>query len=89
MIATFYDIKNGDAKTGMEIAEILIHDKHDLIQKAVGWMLREIGKKCSRETEEQFLKIHAATMPRTALRYAIELFPQEKRSYYLTMKNKM
>lgn len=88
MIATFYSIKNGDAKVGLQIAEILINDKHDLIQKAVGWMLREIGKRCSVYAEEKFLQTHASTMPRTTLRYAIEHFPPEKRQYYLNLKNK-
>lgn len=88
MIATFYYIKNGDAEVGLQIAEILINDKHDLIQKAVGWMLREIGKRCSVEAEEKFLKIYAATMPRTTLRYAIELFPEQNRRYYMQLKIK-
>lgn len=89
MIATFYDIKNGNEKAGLKIAEILINDKHDLIQKAVGWMLREIGKRCSVDVEEKFLRVHASTMPRTTLRYAIEHFPQEKRMHYLQLKNNM
>lgn len=83
MIATYTFIKNGSASEALKIAEILISDTHDLIQKAVGWMLREVGKRCSEEIEEEFLKKHYKTMPRTMLRYAIERFPEEKRKRYL------
>lgn len=83
MISTYYYIKQGESKYTLEIAQILINDKHDLIQKAVGWMLREVGKRCSQEILIKFLDKHAATMPRTALRYAIEHFPEEKRQKYL------
>lgn len=83
MLATFYFIYKGDPKPTLKIAKILVHDQHDLIQKAVGWMLREVGKRCSQEIEEEFLRKYAKTMPRTMLRYAIERFSQEKREYYL------
>lgn len=83
IISTFQFIKYCDETLTFEIAEILVHDNQDLIQKAVGWMLREVGKRCSRDTEEFFLKKHYKTMPRTALRYAIEHFPEEKRQWYL------
>lgn len=86
IIATFNFIVKGYPGASLEIAEILVHDREDLIQKAVGWMLREVGKRCSREDEEIFLKKHYKIMPRTMLRYAIERFPKERRSAYLLGK---
>ncbi|NTW27508.1 MAG: DNA alkylation repair protein [Candidatus Moranbacteria bacterium] len=88
MVATFTDIKNGKSQTTFAIAEKLLKDKEDLLHKATGWMLREVGKRCSQEEEEIFLKKHAATMPRTMLRYALEHFPEEKRQLYLKYKNR-
>ena len=82
IIATFYFIKNGSAKENFEIAEILINDKQDLIHKAVGWMLREVGK-MDEKVLTKFLDQNATKMPRTMLRYSIEKFPEEKRKYYL------
>ena len=86
MIATFYEIKKGRSETTLKIAKMLLNDQHDLIHKAVGWMLREVGKRCSQEIEEEFLKQHAQKMPRTMLRYAIERFSDDKRQYYLHFK---
>jgi len=82
IISTFEFIKNNDFSDTILISEILLNDKHDLIHKAVGWMLREIGKR-DIEKEEIFLKKHYKIMPRTMLRYAIERFSDEKRQFFL------
>jgi len=82
IIATFTFIKNKKYTDTCKIAEILLNDTHDLIHKAVGWMLREMGKR-DMKVEETFLKKHYKKMPRTMLRYAIEKFPEEKRLMYL------
>ena len=88
IISTFTFIKNKQFEDSLKIAEILLNDKEDLIHKAVGWMLREIGKR-NLQTEEQFLQEHYQTMPRTMLRYAIEKFPENKRQFYLLKKIKV
>jgi 3-methyladenine DNA glycosylase AlkD len=82
ILATFQFIKQNDFGDALGISKILLVDEHDLIHKAVGWMLREIGKR-SLATEERFLKQHYKKMPRTMLRYAIERFPEAKRKKYL------
>ena len=82
ILSTFAFIRNNDFKDTINIAEILLNDKHDLIHKAVGWMLREVGKK-DQNLEEEFLKKHYKIMPRTTLRYAIEKFNEDKRQFYL------
>jgi 3-methyladenine DNA glycosylase AlkD len=83
ILATFYFIQKGDCRDALRIAEILKNDEHDLIQKAVGWMLREVGKRCAKSSEEEFLKRNYKVMPRTMLRYAIERFPEKERKRWL------
>ena len=79
ILSTFAYIKTGESKETLKIAKMLLHDEHDLIHKAVGWMLREVGKRVSINDELKFLEQHGKNMPRTMLRYAIELFPQSLR----------
>jgi len=85
IIATFPFIKQGRFSETLKISKILLQDKEDLIHKAVGWMLREVGKR-DLVTIETFLKEHYRKMPRTMLRYAIEKFPELKRQRYLKGK---
>lgn len=87
MLATFYFLKKGQSAETLKIAKILLKDKHDLIHKAVGWMLREMGKRCSKEELKKNLKTYSREMPRTMLRYAIEHFPEKERKSYLNSKN--
>lgn len=82
IMATFHFIKHSEFEETLHIAQLLLHDPEDLIHKAVGWMLREIGKR-HRPAEERFLREHCRTMPRTMLRYAVERFPEELRQCYL------
>jgi len=83
IISTFAFILNNQFDDTLEISKILLNDKHDLIQKAVGWMLREVGKR-DIKVEETFLRKYYKKMPRTMLLYAIERFPKKQREYYLT-----
>ena len=82
IISCFAFIRDDDFDDALAISEILLSDSHDLIHKAVGWVLREIGKK-NQDVEEKFLKEHYSDLPRTTLRYAIERFEEGKRKKYL------
>jgi len=82
IVATFPFIREHDFADTLSIAEILLGDREDLIHKAVGWMLREVGKR-DLAALEGFLCLHRQSMPRTMLRYAIERFEEEKRQAYL------
>jgi 3-methyladenine DNA glycosylase AlkD len=86
MLATFHYIKEGSADDALRIAAILLDDRHDLIHKAVGWMLREVGKRVSPAKLRGFLQQHVAAMPRTALRYAIEHFPAPERAKWMAIR---
>ena len=82
IIATFYFIRQGDFGDTLAIAQLLLNHQHHLIHKAVGWMLREVGKR-DLELELKFLKEHYRSMPRTMLRYAIEAFEPDLRQQFL------
>lgn len=82
VLATFYFIRQGQYTDILKLAKLLLTDKHDLMHKAVGWMLREVGKR-SPKTEIVFLNKYASQMPRTMLRYAIEKLPAGQRRHYL------
>ena len=85
IMATLHFIRNNDFADTLFLAEKLLKDEQDLIHKAVGWMLREVGKR-NQLIEEQYLKQHYRSMPRTMLRYAIEKFPESRRRQYLEGK---
>ena len=81
IVATHHFILTGDFSDTLKIAGMLLQDRHDLIHKAAGWMLREVGKRDA-AAEEAFLEKHCSVMPRTMLRYAIERLPESKRRHY-------
>ncbi len=86
IVSTFAFIRKGEYTATLTIATLLLNDTHDLIHKAVGWMLREVGKRASKEALLGFLNDHAKTMHRTMLRYAIEHFNPKERLLYMHMK---
>ncbi len=86
IVSTFAFINNGEFIWTFKIVKILLNDQEDLIHKACGWMLREVGKKVSQARLETFLDVYSTKMPRTMLRYSIERFSKIKRKYYLTKK---
>lgn len=86
IISTFAFLYNGESKWTIEIVKILMKDKHDLIHKACGWMIREVGKKVSEEKLVSFLNLYSSKMPRTMLRYAIERLNISKKRYYMDKK---
>lgn len=83
ILSAFQFVKSGDASTTLALAEILLHDPHDLIQKAVGWMLREVGKRCDESLLLLFLEKNAKIMPRTMLRYAVERLSSEQKARFM------
>lgn len=86
VLATFAFLKKGDASTTLALAERLLDDSEDLMHKAVGWMLRETGKRVDRSLLLGFLDAHAAQMPRTMLSYAVEHLEPELRSHYRSLR---
>lgn len=88
IVATFYFIRRNDCADTLRLARILLHDEHDLMHKAVGWMLREVGKR-DIAALEAFLQAHQRNMPRTMLRAAIERFEPSLRQRYLQRKNRL
>lgn len=83
ILATSYYIGKGESRETIKIAKVLLRDKHDLIHKTVGWMLREVGKRCDEKILTDFIDQHHKTMPRTMLRYAIERLSEDKKRYYM------
>ena len=85
IVCTWKTSQMGDPSWCLRYAEIHLHHPHDLMHKAVGWMLREMGKRCSMELLRDFLRQHAHEMPRTMLRYAIEKMPEQERQYWMAI----
>jgi len=86
IVSTLYFIGKGDVEDAFKLAEIMLHDKEDLIHKANGWALRFAGDK-DRKQLVKFLDKHAATMPRVTLRYALEHFDKKLREHYMSLKD--
>ena len=87
IVASWKTSAEGDPSWCLRYAEIHLHHKHDLMHKATGWMLREMGKRVSTDLLREFLRQHAGDMPRTTLRYAIEKLDEQERKYWMTCKN--
>ena len=87
IVASSYFIAQGDPTITLDILEITKLDSRDLIQKANGWMLREVGKRCDKQILRDFLDLNAATLPRVMLRYSIEHLSETDRKRYLCMRN--
>ena len=85
IVSTYPLIKSGQFKQTIELADIFINDKHDLMHKATGWMLREVGKK-DIQTLQVFLQKNAYRMPRVMLRYSIEKMDNDKKREYMKMR---
>ena len=85
IVCTWKTSQVGDPSWCLRYAEIHLHHPHDLMHKAVGWMLREMGKRCSMELLRDFLRQHAHEMPRTMLRYAIEKMSEKERQYWMKL----
>ena len=86
MVCSWKTSQQGDPSWCLRYAEIHLHHQHDLMHKAVGWMLREMGKRCSMEMLRDFLRQHAHEMPRTMLRYAIEKMPEHERQEWMSVR---
>jgi 3-methyladenine DNA glycosylase AlkD len=84
IVSTFWFLKFGDPYDTYKLAEVLVYEKHDLLQKAVGWALREMGK-LDLDLLYQFLDKYASTMPRTALRYSLEKLSPDKKHHYMNL----
>ena len=88
LVSTHRFIRSGESADTYELAALVLDDKQDLIHKASGWMLREVGKRVDQDELLAFLDVHAARMPRTMLRYAIERLPADVRKHYLTQRRR-
>ncbi|MBM4252804.1 MAG: DNA alkylation repair protein [Deltaproteobacteria bacterium] len=88
VVSTLNYIKSGDPRPTLALARKLMNDDHDLMQKAIGWMLREVGKHCSLNALETYLEAYGAVMPRTTLRYAIERLPETRKRYFMSLRKK-